>query len=138
MSYIVNTEMESEKNSVRIDLWLWSARFFKTRSQAQQAVRGGKVSLNGQRPKPAHGVKTKDRLVISKGEVQYTIDVLALASKRQSPPLAQTLYEETSDSIETRAHHAEERRLMRLSQAKPETRPNKQQRRQLRALTRGK
>lgn len=129
--------MEPEKNTVRIDQWLWAARFFKTRSQAQQAVRGGKVSLNGQRPKPSHGIKPHDQLVISKGDWQYTIDVIDLASKRLSPPLAQALYKETQDSQNKRAEQSEERRLLRLSHAKPDTRPNKQQRRKLRALTRG-
>lgn len=129
--------MDAEKEGVRIDQWLWAARFFKTRSLAQQAVRGGKVTINGDRPKPARTVKVKDCLEITKGDWQYVIEIKNLAHKRLSPPLAQALYEETKASIEQRTQRQEEQRLLRLSHAKPQTRPNKQQRRQLRALTRG-
>ncbi len=129
--------MNTEKDDVRIDQWLWAARFFKTRSLAQQAVRGGKVMINGDRPKPARTVKVTDCLEITKGDWHYVIEVKDLAHKRLSPPLAQALYEETKDSVEQRMARQEEQRLLRLSHAKPQTRPNKQQRRQLRALTRG-
>lgn len=129
--------MSSEKDGVRIDLWLWAARFFKTRSMAQSAVKGGKVSLNGQRVKPAKEVQMHDRLVINKDDLTFTIEVVGLSHKRLSAPLAQALYAETPESQQSRAQRTEEKRLERLSHTSPVTRPDKKQRRQLRALIRG-
>jgi len=129
--------MASEKDSVRIDLWLWAARFFKTRALAQKAVKGGKVTLNGQRVKPAREIKATDRLVVTKEDLNHTIDVLAVASKRLSAPLAQALYAETPQSQAEREAKIAQNRLERLSHASPLTRPDKKQRRQIRAMTRG-
>jgi len=129
--------MSFDKDSVRIDLWLWAARFFKTRSMAQSAVKGGKVSLNGQRVKPSKEVHTHDRLVITKEDLSFTIDVLDLSDKRLSAPLAQALYAETVESQQAREERLAQKRLERQSHARPMTRPDKKQRRQLRALIRG-
>lgn len=137
MCPIVITPMSSEKDGVRIDLWLWAARFFKTRGQAQQAVKGGKVSLNGQRVKPAKDLKCHDRLVISKDDLTYTIDVLGLSEKRLSAPLAQALYQETEQSQKAREERIAQKRLERHSHSSPPTRPDKRQRRQIRSLIRG-
>lgn len=111
--------------------------FFKTRGQAQQAVKGGKVSLNGQRIKPAKELKAQDRLVITKDELSYTIDVVELSEKRLSAPLAQALYQETQESQQAREALLAQKRLERHSHTSPLTRPDKRQRRQIRSLIRG-
>ena len=129
--------MSPEKDNARLDLWLWASRFFKTRAQAQKAIKGGKVNLNGQRIKPAKPVSVGDRLVISKNELTYTIDVTELSEKRLSASLAQTLYQETPKSQAEREEKMATRQAERHSEAKPIKRPDKRQRRQLRALTRG-
>ena len=129
--------MGSEKDGVRIDLWLWASRFYKTRAQAQQAVKGGKVSLNGQRIKPAKELKVQDRLVITKDDLSYTIDVLGLSEKRLSAPLAQALYQETPESQKAREERLAQKRLERHSDSSPPTRPDKRQRRQIRSFIRG-
>ena len=81
-----------------MDKWLWAARFFKTRSSAQQAIDGGKVSLNGERTKPAKDVKPGDELVIHIGAYEWTVKVLAVSDKRGSATVARTLYQESSES----------------------------------------
>lgn len=129
--------MSSEKDSARLDLWLWAARFFKTRAQAQKAIKGGKVNLNGQRVKPAKPVSVGDRLVITKNELSHTIDVLGLSEKRLKAPLAEALYEETPQSRAAREERIAERKAEWQSEARPIKRPDKRQRRQLRAMTRG-
>jgi len=129
--------MSSEKDSARLDLWLWAARFFKTRAQAQKAIKGGKVSLNGQRVKPAKPISVGDRLVITKNELSYTIDVSALSEKRLKAALAEALYEETPQSRTEREERIAARKAEWQSEARPMKRPDKRQRRQLRAMTRG-
>ena len=91
---------------VRIDKWLWAARFFKTRSLAAEAVEGGKAQWQGNRVKPAHAVKVGDRLQVRIGAMHWEIDVLALSERRGAASIAQTLYRETPDSL------AERQRLM--------------------------
>jgi ribosome-associated heat shock protein Hsp15 len=118
-------------NSVRIDKFLWAARFFKTRSLATDAVDGGKVKLNGERVKPAKGVKPGDRIVLPMGWDEADIVVLALSDKRGSATLAQTLYRETPESIARRAERAEMRRLTREPAQDIKARPTKRDRRQL-------
>ena len=88
--------------SLRIDKWLWAARFFKTRSAAQQAVEGGKVKLNGERVKPAKEVRVGDELVIHIGAYEWVARVAGLSDKRGSATIAQTLFEESPESIATR------------------------------------
>jgi ribosome-associated heat shock protein Hsp15 len=116
---------------VRIDKWLWAARFYKTRSVAQQAVEGGKVKLNGERVKPAKDVRTGDRLELNIAAQDWTLTVRALSDKRGPASVAQTLYEE---SAESQARRAEQSALRKLS-AEPELqrhgRPTKRERRQL-------
>ncbi|NBS48917.1 MAG: RNA-binding S4 domain-containing protein, partial [Betaproteobacteria bacterium] len=84
---------------VRIDKWLWAARFFKTRSLAAEAVEGGKAQWQGNRVKPAHAVKVGDRLQVRIGAMHWEIDVLALSERRGSASIAQTLYRETPESL---------------------------------------
>lgn len=117
--------------SVRIDKWLWAARFFKTRSLATDAVDGGKVKLNGERTKPARGVKVGDRLEIDNGATEWEVIVRDLADKRGSATIAQGLYQETEHSIAERDRRAEERRLFREPGESIKGRPTKRDRRQL-------
>ena len=101
--------------TLRIDRWLWAARFFKTRSSASAAVSGGKVHLNGQRTKPARAVRAGDRLDVRRGDNRWEITVLAVAERRGPASEAQTLYEELAESVERRAREREARRERRLA-----------------------
>lgn len=123
----MNNPTPSEK--LRLDKWLWAARFYKTRALATDAVDGGKVKLNGQRTKPAHAVKVGDTLDIVIGEYTWLIHVLALSDKRGSAPIAQTLYQEDSDSHARRQAQVAERKL--LGQAHPVKAPDKKDRREI-------
>ena len=118
-------------DSVRIDKWLWAARFFKTRSLATDAVDGGKVRLNGERIKPARSVKPGDTLDIDNGSTEWEVVVQALADKRGSAAVAQTLYLETEKSIAERQSKAEQRKLFREPSEAIKGRPTKRDRRQL-------
>jgi ribosome-associated heat shock protein Hsp15 len=122
---------------VRIDKWLWAARFFKTRGAATEAVLGGHVHVNGQRVKPAKDVKAGDRLEIRNGQIEWTVDVAGLAEKRGSATVAQTLYAETAESKAAREQRTLERRLAKPLGADLGARPTKQDRRRLEALRRG-
>lgn len=126
------TDTKQQTDRVRLDKWLWAARFFKTRSQASTAVKGGHVHLNGQRAKPSVNVSSGDRLRVTKGPVNFVVDVTGLADKRGPATVAQTLYAETQDSITRREADAEARRLARMSTPQPDRRPDKRQRRKLR------
>jgi ribosome-associated heat shock protein Hsp15 len=117
--------------SVRIDKWLWAARFFKTRSLATDAVDGGKVRINDERIKPARGVKIGDRLDIDNGATEWEVMVRALADKRGSASVAQTLYAETEKSIADRQEKAEQRKFFREPGEAIKGRPTKRDRRQL-------
>lgn len=118
-------------DSVRIDKWLWAARFFKTRSLASDAVDGGKVRLNGERVKPARNVKPGDTLDIDNGSTEWEVVVHALADKRGSAVVAQTLYTETEKSIAERQRKAEQRKLFREPSDSIKGRPTKRDRRLL-------
>ena len=118
---------------MRLDKWLWAARFFKTRSLATDAVEGGKIKLNGLATKPAREVKPGDRLHIRAGEQDWEIIVLALNEQRRPAPEARALYEETPESIEQRSKTAELRKLAPTPTPDQKGRPTKRDRR---ALTR--
>lgn len=125
--------------SVRIDRWLWAARFFKTRGAATEAVVGGRVRVNGERVKPAKHVHPADIVEVKVGEARWTITVLEVAEKRGSARIAAALFEESPESMAERKRDAEERRLSRP----PGTfaggpRPTKQDRRRIEALRRGR
>ncbi len=124
---------ESEK--VRIDKWLWAARFFKTRALASEAVNGGKVHLNGQRIKPSRTVKLDDVYEIQRGFEKLTVVVLKLADRRGSATLAQALYRETEESILLREKEGERRKLARMQVPVIDHRPNKRERRKLRSFS---
>lgn len=122
---------------VRLDRWLWAARFYKTRSLAKTAVDGGKVHLNGARTKPAKEVAPGDRLTITRSEVEQTVTVMDVAERRGSATIAATLYEETPESVDTRERLRSERRMRAAGLTVPKSRPNKKQRRALRELKPG-
>jgi ribosome-associated heat shock protein Hsp15 len=121
---------------VRVDKWLWAARFFKTRGAATEAVLGGHVQVNGARVKPARDVVVGDRLEITRSHERWTVVVTGVADRRGPASVAATLYEETPDSAEERKRRREERRLARPLGADLAARPTKRDRRRLDALRR--
>jgi len=116
-------------DNVRIDKWLWAARFFKTRSLATDAIDNGKVKIGGDRVKPARTVKLGERLSIDNGSDEWDVLVLGLSDKRQGAPIARTLYEETEESIARRQKEAERRKLFTEPAADFKGRPTKRDRR---------
>ena len=126
-----------EQIGVRIDRWLWAARFFRTRSLAKSAVAGGKVYVDDQRVKPAKELRIGQRVRINKDGVLFNVTVQKLSEQRGSATIAQTLYEETANSIEQRQALISERRMNRAGLHIPAQRPTKRDRRarnQLRGL----
>ncbi|MFL5982222.1 MAG: RNA-binding S4 domain-containing protein [Gaiellaceae bacterium] len=124
-------------DAVRIDKWLWAARFFKTRGLAATAVTGGKVHVNGERVKSAKAVRVGDVVEVTRGTNRWTVTVAGLADKRGSAVAAQALYDESDASRAGREQHALERRLARTPGDDLGERPTKQARRRLDALRRG-
>ena len=118
--------------TVRLDKWLWAARFFKTRALATAAVTGGKVHFGGQRAKPGRGVKTGDCYQIRRGFEQFEVIVTALGERRGSAAAAKLLYRETDSSLERRRAEAEKRQLAMLQRPQTQGRPDKKQRRKIR------
>ncbi len=121
---------------VRIDKWLWAARFFKTRALARAAVAGGKVQLAGHRVKPGRTLNPGDRLSISREDEQFDITVTDIGDKRVSAPLAREKYLEDEASIQRREQAAEQRKLERAAHAQRPRRPDKRQRREIVRFTR--
>ena len=121
--------MTENDEKIRLDKWLWAARFFKTRSLAKSAIEGGKVHCDGQRVKVSKEVCIGLVLTIRQGFDDKTITVTALSEVRRGASDAQTLYAETSDSISKRKDHAAQRKAQNL--AHPDHRPNKKERRQI-------
>jgi ribosome-associated heat shock protein Hsp15 len=119
---------------VRIDKWLWAARFFKTRSLASRACEMGRVAAGDQRVKPAREVHVGDMLKITNGSGDFKIEVLILSELRGPAPVAQTLYRETEASREARLRVAAERRLMPAAQPVAASKPSKRHRRQMERL----
>jgi ribosome-associated heat shock protein Hsp15 len=124
-------------DSVRVDKWLWAARFYKTRALATDAVLGGHVQVNGVRVKPAKDVRVGDALQIRIGTIEWTIDVRGLADRRGPATVARALYEERTGSKELRERQTLQRRLAKPIGADLGERPTKQDRRRLDALRRG-
>jgi len=117
--------------SLRIDKWLWAARFFKTRAQASKACDLGRIHSNGIEAKPAREVRIGDRLNIKNEGGEFDIDVLALSEMRGPAAVAQQLYHETDASKDARARAAEERKAMQIYAPLPERRPSKRDRRRI-------
>lgn len=127
------TELQA-RESVRLDLWLWAARFYRTRSLARQAIENGKVEVQGQRAKAARAVRGGEMLRVSRGEEVFEIEVRGLSDERGSAPVAQTLYAETEASRLQREQARLQRIAERTGYRAPETRPDKRARRLIRAL----
>ena len=122
----------SAADSVRADIWLWAARFFKTRALAKHAIEGGRVAVNDLPCKPAKLLHVGDRLNVGVGEQRFEIDIRGLSEKRGPARIAQTLYEETQASRSAREAQREQRRLLGSDLAKPPSRPDKRARRLIR------
>jgi ribosome-associated heat shock protein Hsp15 len=123
-------------DAVRIDKWLWAARFFKTRGAASEAVLGGRVHVNGTRVKPSKDVRVGDTIELTIRALRRTVHVTGLSDKRGPASVAATLYDETPESIAAREQDALERRLARPLGADLGARPTKLDRRRLEALRR--
>jgi len=127
--------MLMEKNDgVRLDRWLWSARFFKTRQNAADAVRSGRVLINEQRTKPAKTVRTGDKLQIRKAAFRYLIEVTVLTEKRVGPAIAAGLYRESDESLQARRTLQEQMKAQRSSTRIQKGRPSKRDRRLIERL----
>ncbi len=122
---------------VRLDKWLWAARFFKTRSLAQAAVEGGKVRLNGDRAKPSREVRVGDTLAIQAGELTWTVTVLGLSDRRGPAPAARQIYAETSESQASREKGLAERPWSRDPGSDIKGRPTKRDRRLIHRFNEG-
>lgn len=123
-------------DKLRIDKWLWAARFFKTRSLASQAVDAGRVKLNGERAKPSKEVRPGDRLAIHIGEYEWQVAVLELSDRRGPAEVARGLYAEDPASQARRAEQAAERRLCQNPADSIKGRPTKRDRRMIHRFTR--
>ena len=117
--------------SLRLDKWLWAARFYKTRNLATEAISGGKVHLNGQRTKPGKEVKIGNHISISKGSSQWEVTVVGIISQRRPAKEAALLYQETAESMEKREAESIIRQQRKESQVRSAKRPTKKQRRQI-------
>lgn len=122
------------EGGVRLDLWLWAARFFKTRALAKKAIELGQVRIDGQPLKPSRSVRVGLALQIERAGERYDVEVRGLADVRGSATAAQALYAESEASITARLAEREKRRLEAQGYQPPETRPNKRQRRLIQAL----
>lgn len=121
----------TDDDGLRLDKWLWAARFYKTRALARAMIEGGKVHYNGQRTKPSKLVALGARLRLWQGDEEKEIEIRGLSGQRRSADEAQRLYQETADSLARRERHAEARRLGSLHSPKPDSKPDKKQRRDL-------
>jgi len=125
--------MTHPEDKIRLDKWLWAARFYKTRAIAKQMIEGGKVHYNGQRTKCSRHVEVGAVLEVRQGFDEREIIVMALSDQRRGAPEAQKLYQETEASIKKREEHAAQRKAMGNG-LNPRNRPNKKERRQIRSF----
>lgn len=130
----MKTPEQASLVEVRIDVWLWATRFFKTRALAKQAIEGGKVEVKGQGCKPSRALRPGDRLVIVRGEERFEIEAIALSERRGPAAQAQALYREDESSIARRASEREARRLAQAGFQPPKSKPDKRARRLIQAL----
>ena len=129
--------MAEAPDDTRIDKWLWAARFFKTRSLATAAVAGGKVEVNGDTAKPSKVVKIGDRVRLRLGPTEYRVTITGIGERRGSASVAQTLYEESPESLAERQRIAAERRFTSAPSYEEKGRPSKKDRRDLERWRRG-
>jgi ribosome-associated heat shock protein Hsp15 len=135
-SRIIGCDHGAVVTQVRIDKWIWAARFFKTRGAANEAVLGGRVQLNGERIKPSKVIHAGDTVEVTIGTVRWTVTVTEVDERRRPASVAATMYAETPESRVAREQHALERRLAHLLGGDFGARPTKQARRRLDALRR--
>ena len=127
----------SQPDSIRLDKWLWAARFFKTRQLASEAIIGGKVHLNGRRTKPGKEVRIGSSLRIHKGSLEWNVVVNGLSRQRRPASEARTLFTETEESFVKRQQMTEEKRQLRThGKSTPRARPSKRERRRIERFTR--
>lgn len=126
--------IESITGLARLDVWLWAARFFKTRALAKAAIENGKIEVGGQRAKPARQVRAGDLLVIVRGEETFRVQILALSSKRGAAPVAAMLYREDEAARQLREAQRAQRAAERSGYQAPEHKPDKRARRLIQAL----
>lgn len=124
-------DKETRDDAVRLDKWLWAARFYKTRALARDMIDGGKVHYNGQRGKPSKNVELNAEIKLRQGNDERTVIVLALASQRRGADEAQQMYQETEASIVNREKVALARKMNALTMPHPDRRPDKKERRDL-------
>ena len=134
---IVTAKSNVSNTAIRLDKWLWAARFFKTRAIAKQMIDGGKIFYNGQRTKSGKSVTLGDTIKIRQGFDEKEIMVMALADKRRDATFASTLYQETTTSIKIREKTSLARQQGILLSPASDTKPDKKQRRQIRQLKEG-
>jgi ribosome-associated heat shock protein Hsp15 len=128
------TQAPLPTTSIRLDIWLWAARFFKTRGLARQALAAGKVEVGGERAKPSRGVRPGDALRIVRGEEVFQVEVLSIQGKRGPAAVAQALYRESDASRRAREAASAERAAARAGYRAPEGKPDKRARRLILAL----
>lgn len=121
-------ESQTKQEKIRLDKWLWACRFYKTRALAKAAIDGGKVHYQGNKPKVGRNVQIGETVRIRQGYDEKTVIVIALSQRRQSATIAQTLYEETKDSIQKREEIAN---LRKMAAPSTQGKPDKKQRRQI-------
>lgn len=126
-----NTKQQEMDDSIRLDKWLWAARFYKTRSLAKEMIDGGKVHYNGQRAKPNKSVEIGAIIKLRQGNEEKSVKVISLSDQRRGAQEAQLLYQETEQSMEQRAKMAIARKINALTMPHPDRRPNKKERRDL-------
>ena len=124
-----HTQQTEQDTQVRLDKWLWAARFYKTRTLAKEMIDGGKVHYNGQRTKPNKNVEIGAKIKLRQGNEEKEVEVIALSAQRRGAPEAQKLYAETAQSVEQREKMAIARKMNAMPN--PERRPNKKERREL-------
>lgn len=131
---MMTAQENNDSTPVRLDKWLWAARFYKTRAIAKQMIDGGKVFYNGQRTKSGKMVNIGDSIKIRQGYEEKEVHIIALADKRRDASFAATLYNETQESLLTREKNALARKQGILLSPASDTKPDKKQRRQIRQL----
>ena len=122
---------KNDSNLVRLDKWLWAARFYKTRNIARQMIDGGKVDYNGAKAKPSRVVEVGAIVRLLQGNIRLEVKIVKISDVRGPAPIARTLYEETEQSIKQREKQIEQIKLNALLAPHPEERPNKKDRRAL-------
>ncbi|UGA54913.1 ribosome-associated heat shock protein Hsp15 [Vibrio sp. VB16] len=123
--------MSTNTETVRLDKWLWAARFYKTRSIARNMIDGGKVHYNGQRSKPSKIIELGATITLRQRQEEKTVVIDKISEQRRGAPEAQLLYTETPESISKREENAQKRKLNTLFSPSPERRPDKKQRRDI-------